>query len=309
MFEMSLASAEPLLLDGGLATELEAQGHDIGTMLWSAELLSSNPQAIIDAHRAFLDAGARCIISASYQASREGFATLGLSAEAADKLIVRSVTLALTARDEYLRDRPGETVLVAASIGPYGAMRHDGSEYTGEYDASRDELQSFHRQRLELLDEAGADVLACETIPSVEEAEVIGELLLAASTPAWVSFSCRDAYRISDGTRISDVVARFSGHPQVMAVGINCTAPQHVTGLIREVKGILPDKAIVVYPNSGETYHADDNSWSGTASPIECGEAAATWHEAGAQIIGGCCRMGPKHILAMRESLGRSRGL
>lgn len=304
-FARALARRAPLLLDGGLATQLEAQGHDLGTKLWSAALLRSDPQAIVKAHRAFLEAGAECIISASYQASREGFMALGLSAAEADHLIARSVELAIAARDAFVHEHPERPFvpLVAASVGPYGAVLHDGSEYRGRYGLDRAALREFHEPRLRLLDQCGADLLACETIPDRDEAEVLGELLATAATPAWISFSCRDGRTICDGTPIADIAARFDDHPTVLAVGVNCTAPQHVTSLIREIRAAAPHKAVVVYPNSGERYEARDNSWHGTVTPLDCAAAARDWQAAGATLIGGCCRMGPPHIAAMTDAL------
>lgn len=295
----------PLLLDGGLATQLEAQGENIGTSLWSAALLRSNPQAIVRAHRAFLDAGAECIISASYQASRRGFESIGLSPDAADRLIASSVAVAIDARDAFLRGTPHteRRALVAASIGPYGAVLHDGSEYRGRYGIGRTGLRDFHASRLELLDACGADVLACETIPDRDEAEVLHELLEAARTPAWISFSCRDGRTISDGTPIRELAGAFRDHSRVLAIGVNCTAPQHVTSLVREIRRAAPHKAVVAYPNSGERYEARDNSWHGTVTPLDCAAAAKEWFDAGATLIGGCCRMGPAHIAAMRAAL------
>jgi len=305
VFAKALERRSPLVLDGGLATQLEAQGHDLGSTLWSAALLRSNPQAIALAHRAFLEAGAECIISASYQASRAGFMSLGLSAADADRLIASAVEIAIAARDAFLSERPGteSAPLVAASIGPYGAVLHDGSEYRGNYSIGRKPLREFHEPRLRLLDDCGADVLACETIPDRNEADVLAELLETAKTPAWISFSCRDERSISDGTPIADAAGRFRGHEKVLAVGINCTAPQFVTRLIGEVRRAVPGKAIVVYPNSGERYDARDNTWHGTVTPLDCAAASREWQAAGATIIGGCCRMGPAHITAMRDAL------
>jgi homocysteine S-methyltransferase len=295
----------PIVLDGGLATQLEAQGHDLGTALWSAALLRSEPQAIALAHRKFLEAGAECIISASYQASRSGFMSLGLSAADADRLIASAVRIAIAERDAFLLEHPDaeSAPLVAASIGPYGAVLHDGSEYRGDYGVDRERLRSFHEPRLRLLDECGADVLACETIPDHDEAGVLAELLETVKTPAWISFSCRDERSISDGTPIADAAARFRDHDSVLAVGINCTAPHFVTPLIREIRRAVPGKAVVVYPNSGERYDARDNTWHGTVTPLDCAAAAKEWRAAGATLIGGCCRMGPEHIAAMRDAL------
>lgn len=301
----TLKQGKPILLDGGLATELEAQGHNIKTDLWSAGLLQTSPDAIVAAHRSYLDAGAQCLISASYQASRHGFMSLGLSSAAADQLIIDSVTLARQARDDFLQHSPvaSRSILIAASVGPFGATLHDGSEYTGNYPISADALRDFHATRLQLLDHANADLLACETIPSFTEAKVLCELLEEVSSPAWVSFSCRDALHISDGTPIKKVAKLFRNHPRVFAVGINCTPPQFVTSLIRQIKQAAPGKAIVAYPNSGEIYADSSQTWFGTVTPIECAKAARQWLDTGAQLIGGCCRMGPAHIAAMAKIL------
>jgi len=311
MFEKALLGDEPVLLDGGLATELETQGFDIAGVLWSAALLESNPGAIVAAHRAYLDAGADCIISASYQASRQGFMLLGMSAAAADKLIASSVKLACTARSDFLAVNPAtsRSPIVAASIGPYGAALADGSEYTGSYGASAAELREFHQSRLEILDRSGADVLACETIPDIVEAEVLCELLRDIATPAWISFSCRDEERISDGTLLREAVALFADHPRVLATGVNCTPPGLISALIGEAQKGAPQKAVVVYPNSGETYHAADNSWSGSACDLDGGFPVSDWHDAGAKLIGGCCRTGPAHIAAIRSRLKNQAGI
>ena len=294
-----------MILDGGLATELEAQGCDLGNALWSASLLQSNPEAIVKATRAYLDVGAECVATASYQASRDGFATRGMSAIEADELMRLSVELAKRARDEYLHDNPGLgfVPLVAASLGPYGAMLHDGSEYSGDYGVTAETLRGFHASRLALFDRCGADVLALETIPSKLEAEVLADLLVECSTPAWISFSCRDGAHVVDGTPLERVAAMFADHPTVVAVGINCTPPQFAPELVARLRDAVPGKAIMAYPNSGETYHVEDNSWSGTVTPGDCAEAARAWVDAGAKIVGGCCRMGPEHIRAIRDAL------
>lgn len=304
-FAAAIESAGPILLDGGLATQLEAQGCNIGNTLWSASLLTTDTQAIVDASHAYLDAGAEVIATASYQASHTGFATLGFTAEEADHLMLLSVELATRARDEFLAGKPnGQRIpMVAASLGPYGAACHDGSEYTGRYSVGANELRLFHADRLRLFDKSDADVLACETIPSITEAEVLANLLTGYTTPAWVSFSCRDDQYISDGSRIEDAAILFRNHPTVLAVGINCTPPQYVVPLVRKLRTTLPDKAILAYPNSGESYDVTDNSWSGIVTPLNCAMAASDWVAAGAKFIGGCCRMGPAHIQAMAKMI------
>lgn len=304
-FARALDRDVPMILDGGLATQLETQGCDLGNALWSASLLQSNPDAIVAATRAYLDAGADCVATATYQASRVGFATRNLSAAKADELMLLSVELAERARSGFLLEQPDSEFepLIAASVGPYGAMLHDGSEYSGNYGVTAQTLRRFHHSRLQLLDNSDADVLALETIPSQLEAEVLEALIRDCSTPAWISFSCRDGAHIVDGSPIEEVASLFADHPTVVAIGVNCTPPQFVPELVRRLKSAAPHKVVMAYPNSGETYNVDDNSWSGTVTPGDCAAAAQTWVAAGAGIVGGCCRMGPEHIRAMREVL------
>ena len=293
----ALSRQSPVLMDGGLATQLEAQGCDINDALWSAGLLLDDPGQVVAAHRAFVDAGAEIISTVTYQASREGFEQRGITAEGADKLMLQSVDLAVTAA--------GGAAMVAASLGPYGAILHDGSEYRGDYGVSDEHLSIFHSARIDLLAASDADVFAFETIPSLQEAKVLAELLESAAMPAWVSFSCRDGASLSDGTAASEVAALFAGHPTVAAVGVNCTSPQYVPDVIAELEKGAPDKAILAYPNSGETWNADDGQWYGTATPIDYAAAAVSWVDAGATVVGGCCRTGPDHIRAMAAALGK----
>jgi len=295
----------PIILDGGLGSELAERGYEISTPLWSAELLISNPQAIIDTHRAYLDVGARCITSASYQASVAGFAALGVSQQQAQALIVKSIDLARIACNEFLEQNRhcGYQPIIAASIGPYGAFLADGSEYSGRYGVDDQTLLEFHRQRLLWLDAAGADVLACETIPGIQEARVLSQLLERVNTSAWLSFSCQNETLLNDGNSLQQAVALFEHHPKVVAIGVNCTAPQYIPSLISEIKSAAWRRAIVVYPNSGEHYDADEKVWYGTESPLECAAAARSWYQQGAKIIGGCCRMGPAHIREIAAEL------
>ncbi|MDJ0813047.1 MAG: homocysteine S-methyltransferase [Woeseiaceae bacterium] len=306
-FAALLAAGRPAVIDGGLSTQCEAMGHNIDGELWSAQLLQSNPRALVDATRAYLDAGARIVATASYQASRKGLMAAGHTGEQADQLILDSVSLARRACDEYLADNPdAEPALVAASIGPYGAVVHDGSEYTGAYDISDEDLRAFHEERLALLDTSDADLFACETIPSGREAEILADLLGRVSKPAWVSFSCLDGSHLVDGTPLATAAGHFTARDGVMALGVNCVPPEIVLAAIETLRETAPGKAIVVYPNSGETYRSEDNSWHGTSTPLQCEQAAAEWVAAGASLVGGCCRIGPEQIAAMSQSVNNS---
>lgn len=299
-----------LLLDGGLATELERYDFDLNHPLWSARLLSSHPAAIQDVHASYLNAGANVIISASYQASLPGFAAQGIPESSAAQLLEKSVYLACAARDEYwAAATPSEKLkpLVAASIGPYGAYLANGAEYHGNYDVSKNVLRDFHQARWEILATAGPDLLACETIPSFSEAVVLRKILEAYPTAsAWISFSCRDEKHIADGTPIRKCVEMLKDCEQIAAVGINCTSPAFIPGLITEIAAAAPEKPIVVYPNSGEQYDAASHCWTGTASATDFSHAALQWHREGARLIGGCCRTTPAHIRQIRASLSQA---
>jgi homocysteine S-methyltransferase len=293
-----------VILDGGLASELEDRGHDLSDALWSARLLLDDPEAIRDVHVAYLEAGADCVVSSSYQATIEGFRRRGVGGQEARERLGLSVELARQARDAFWRTPPSgrQRPLVAASIGPYGAALADGSEYTGSYDRDEAGLLGFHRERFALLAGAGADLLACETLPSRVEARVLlGLLDERPGCRAWFSFTARDAVHISDGTPIAEV-ARELDHERVVGVGVNCVPPSLVPGLLAELRGAI-DRPLVVYPNSGQAWDATARRWDGVTERFDPADACASWRDAGARFLGGCCRVGPAAIAGMRQRL------
>lgn len=294
----------PLLLDGGLSNELEKQGHDLKHDLWSSMLLEENPEAIIKAHLSYLNSGAECITTSSYQATISGFKAIGYDQKKAEQLILESVQLAERAIEGFITDEfKGRKPLIAASIGPYGAYLADGSEYSGNYVISDNELREFHESRIRILDNSNADIFACETVPSFREAKVLADILRTTTKSAWVSFSCKDELHINDGTPIAECAALLSKHSNVFAIGVNCTAPKYISGLISALKSRAGSKKIVVYPNSGEAYNADSKSWLGLSDHNSFALMAKEWVALGADIIGGCCRIGPEHIKSIAALL------
>ena len=294
------AFSDVVVLDGGLATELEARGADLSDELWSARLLLDDPGLIVDVHRAYVDAGADVVIGASYQASFEGLEHRGLDRPAAAALFVRSVDLA--------REGAADRALVAASIGPYGAVLANGAEYTGDYGvgdpgAARAFLRDFHGPRAEVLASARPDVFAIETIPSIVEAEALLAVLdTVSNVPAWVSFSCRDGGHLNDGTPFGDAVDLVAGHPSVVGVGVNCTAPTMVPELVG-IAAARTATSIVAYPNRGGTWDRAARRWTGDDLPAGLGPVALELREAGARLIGGCCGTGPSDIQAAAAAL------
>jgi len=299
---LQISLPSPLLLDAGLASLLEAKGHNLDHSLWSAYLLKEEPQSILEAHVEHLQAGAQIITTSSYQASFPGFIEIGIDRKEASEMMLRSVELAVRARDLYIQkhDTP---IWIAASLGPYGAYLADGSEYRGNYGIRRDKLKAFHRERIEVLLESEADFFACETLPSLEEAIVLAELMQEYRRPAWVSFSCQDHEKTNEGQYLRDCVEALDAFDEIFAVGVNCSPPHFITALIGEIKKTETNKQIIVYPNSGESYHPEDKSWSGESNLQTCRSWTREWIEAGADLIGGCCRMLPSHLNEMKIAL------
>ncbi|WP_169332676.1 homocysteine S-methyltransferase [Nocardia araoensis] len=288
-------AAGPLISDGGLATELQARGHDLSDALWSARLLVDDPAAIRSVHEAYFRAGADIATTATYQASFEGFAERGLSRAQTVRLWRRGVALARAACDAWADDRRR---WVAASIGPYGASLADGSEYRGRYGRTVAELRAWHRPRMEVLREAGADLLALETVPDVDEAEALVDVVNDLGVPAWLSYTV-DRARTRAGQPLADAFAVAAGSESIVAIGVNCCAPADVAAAVE--LAARTGKPVVVYPNSGEGWDAARRRWTGPAR-FAPGQAR-DWFARGARIIGGCCRVGPAEIARLATEL------
>lgn len=289
------------VLDGGLATELQRRGHDISGPLWSARVLDEAPEAIQQVHLDYLRTGADCISTASYQVSELGYAELGRPRSDAAHALRRSVELAESARQQYRRESNRPT-LIAASLGPYGAALHNGAEFHGRYEIGFDELVAFHAERLDIAADTSADLVALETIPSLEEAHaILAALDRFPSLHAWLSFTCRDDQHVAHGEKLADCIALLENAPQVVAAAINCTHPKLVTRLIAAAQAATR-KPIFVYPNSGEVWDAANRRWTGKSDSTGYGTLASAWFRAGAQAVGGCCRTTPAHIRAVHEA-------
>jgi homocysteine S-methyltransferase len=292
-----LFSEKPfVIVDGGLSTALELLGHRSQGLLWTAQLLIEQPEVIVAAHRSFVEAGAEVIISASYQASVAGFMQAGCSASKARQLLASTTALA----------RASGASLVAASVGPFGATLGDGSEYHGRYQASWTQVRRFHRERLEILVDTGPDLLAIETIPGQIEASIILEELEAlGGPPTWLSFSCRDALHTCAGEVFAEVTRSLCGRDRLLALGVNCTDPNHVTPLLTSAAR-QSDRPWVVYPNHGKVWDPIREDWSGQGC-AQLVPQLSDWLALGARFIGGCCGIGPDQIRQLAEARGQLR--
>ena len=288
-----------LISDGGLATQLEAKGHDLSDDLWSARLLFDAPLEIAAAHEAFYRAGATIATTASYQASFDGFAAGGIDRHDAERLLRRSVELAKEAREAVGRDG----LWVAASVGPYGAALANGEEYVGRYGLSIAQLADWHLPRLEILADSGADVLAVETVPDIDEAEALVGLVARLGVPAWLSYTI-DGAATRAGQPLTEAFAVAADVPEIVAVGVNCCTPADVLPAI-EIAHEVTGKPVIVYPNSGEVWDGPGRRWTGTAAWST--DLPSQWVAAGARIVGGCCRVMPDDIAELARTLASDR--
>ncbi|ERN01568.1 hypothetical protein AMTRI_Chr03g55270 [Amborella trichopoda] len=312
------------VIDGGFATELERHGADLNDPLWSAKCLITSPHLIRQVHLDYLEAGAEIIITSSYQATIQGFKSKGFSEKEAEELLVKSVHIACEARDIYWERHSKSScnkfgngnvlerdpILVAASIGSYGAYLADGSEYSGDYgvDVTLDTLKDFHRRRVQVLAESGADLIAFETIPNKLEARAYVQLLEEndINIPAWFTFNSKDGTNVVSGDSLLECASIADSCKKVVAVGINCTPPRYIHDLILFIKKVTT-KPIVIYPNSGETYDSVIKEWveSAGVSDEDFVSHVEKWREAGASFIGGCCRTTPLTIKAISRALNK----
>lgn len=288
-----------LVIDGSFASELEKGGLNLCDSLWSAKALYENQKLVKKVHENYFESGADIVITGSYQAHIQGFLNKGFTHEKAIELLKLSVKLAKAAKEKYLTKNKGRKLAVAASVGPYGAYLADGSEYKGNYKLKVKELEEFHEEKFCVLASEQPDFFAFETIPSIDEAQAYVNLLKKyENISGWFTFSCKDEKHICEGVEIKECVKLIDKIPQVEAVGVNCTRPEYIESLIKEIKKAT-DKAVAVYPNTGENYDPKTKTWSG--SPVDFTKYAKKWYESGAKLIGGCCRTSPKEIKEIYE--------
>jgi homocysteine S-methyltransferase len=298
----SWLEAGPWAIDGGLSGELEKRGHDLSDKLWSARLLRDAPEAIAQVHQDYANSGGRVLITASYQASRMGFMATGMTADQADDLMRLSISLA-----KDVAAKAPEKVWVAASVGPYGAVLGGGQEYVGNYGVAHIDLVKFHRERIAVLASANPDLFACETIPDLDEVRALVEVLADyPDIPAWITMSAQDGNSTCAGQGIGHLAELVSKTPSVVAVGVNCTKPEFVSSLLRQLatKTSLP---LVVYPNAGRVWDGLNMCWIGEGHDKLPKQIVSEWVKAGAKLIGGCCGLGPDAITQLDSDLVQIR--
>ncbi|MBR3000506.1 MAG: homocysteine S-methyltransferase [Oscillospiraceae bacterium] len=289
-----------IVIDGSMSTLLEELGLNLNHKLWTALALSEHSELVEEVHKRYFRSGADCGITCSYQATIPGLMESGYSREQAEQIIENSVKLFLNARDEWWREE-GEAQgrsypLCLGACGPYGAYLADGSEYRGNYGVSDDVLRDFHYRREQILWNAGADLLLFETMPSLNEVKICAEIAEELGADYWISFSCKDGEHINEGDRIEDCARSLSsGYPHLRMIGVNCSKPEYIESLIRELKKAT-DLPIGVYPNSGDEYDPKRKCWCKREGAVPFGDLASAYYEAGASAVGGCCTTVERHI-------------
>lgn len=295
-----------MIIDGSMSAALEELGADVSGSLWTAGVLATRPDLVKKVHYNYFKAGADCGITCSYQATIPGLTANGYSIEEAERIIADSVRIFRDARDEWWEAEgksSGRAYPVClASVGPYGAYLADGSEYKGHYGLSEQELYDFHRRRIEILVQAGADVILIETLPSLIEALVTAEICEELGADYWISFTCRDDHHIAEGTRLKDcAIALAEGYPHLKMIGVNCTSPEYVFMLTRILRGAC-DIPVGVYPNLGFEYDALSKTWTRPDRQRSFRDYALSYMEAGAAAVGGCCTTSYEQIREATEA-------
>lgn len=285
-----------VVIDGAMSTALEKLGCDLNNRLWSARILADDPEKIRTVHAQYFEAGADVAITASYQATAAGFADAEINETEAARLIRLSVTLAREARDTYERNHPNRPLLVAGAVGPYGAYLADGSEYTGRYHLTDDAYREFHRVRLDALKEAGADLIAVETQPKLEEVAVLLKMLEARELSAWVTFTLADEGHLPDGTLVENAARLCAASLAVDALGLNCVKRELAAGALKRMSSVT-DLPLILYPNSGETYDAATKTWHHPVGGPGWQHFVGPWQSLGVKCLGGCCRTLPSDIV------------
>ena len=287
----------PAVLDGGLSFPLEEKKILMNTNLWTAELLISNPELIREVHINYIDSGAQIITTSSYQASFKSLKKRGYTEIQSKNIILKSVEIL-----EEIKKNYDNKIIIAASIGPYGSYLADGSEYVGNYNISKEYFFNFYKKKIDLLDSSNVDVLAFETIPSYKEAKVIANILKGTKKKSWISFSCKNEKEISDGTKLEKCCEYLNNHSKIFGVGVNCTSPKYISKLISILKRKLKNKKIIIYPNSGEIYDGKNKNWIGNNNRT-FESYIDEWLNLGVDILGGCCRVGPKEIKKIKDKI------
>jgi homocysteine S-methyltransferase len=282
------------ILDGGLSTELETLGAAIEGSLWTGRALLDDPAIIERAHRNFIAAGAELVITSSYQLSRRGFNEIGLTSEKADAALAQSVEVARRATE-------GTSALVAASVGPFGAVLHDGSEYRGNYGLSEDELYQFHIERIQVLEAAGPDILLAETIPDLTEAKALTRALQHSKLPVWISFSVADGEHLWSGAKIQDAIRSIAEIPNLQAIGFNCVNPDLVAELVETARQVS-DIAIAVYPNKGGVWNSELGEWD-SQKVKSLDEYWPEWKDLNLTYVGGCCGSNSHDISKLAQAV------
>lgn len=309
-FKDYLENNSPLILHGALGTEMEALGYDISGKLWSAKYLLEKSEVIQELHETYVAAGADLITTSSYQATLPGLVEAGLTEKAAEQIIALTVRLAKAARDKVWgalnetekAKRPYP--LISGDVGPYAAYLANGSEYSGDYGKiTINELKDFHRPRIQILLDQGVDLLALETIPNRLETQALIELLAEEfpEAEAYMSFTVQIPDAISDGNSLAEMAKLVSQSNQILAVGINCSSPL----LYNQALSFLENtgKALITYPNSGEVYDGDSQTWKPKdKDALTLVEHSKYWHaHFGVKILGGCCRTRPNDIKSLYQ--------
>ncbi|HET9588602.1 MAG TPA: bifunctional homocysteine S-methyltransferase/methylenetetrahydrofolate reductase [Anaerolineales bacterium] len=282
-------STETILADGAMGTMLHARG--VGFDKCFDELNLTNPSAVADIHRAYIEAGAQLILTNTFGANRFKLSKHGLD-DHVIQLSRAGVDLAKRVVAASFRD-----VLVAGSVGPLGVRIAPFGRVQPE------QARAAFAEQISALAGAGADLIVIETMSDLYE---IKEAIQAARQVCSLPLVASVTFTRDDRTVLGDdptKVARTLQESGVDVIGVNCSGgPAQLLRILKQMCQAVPDGKFWVKPNAGWPEQVGGRIMY-PADAEYFGEYALSFREMGACIVGGCCGTTPQHIAAMHKAL------
>jgi len=287
-----LNRGEMIVLDGAMGTELTRRGIPTPLPLWSAQALLDAPDTVRAIHEDYVRAGADIITADTFRTTPRALAKAGRAGEVA-RLVERAVSLA---REAAGRVRGAREVLVAGALAPLEDC------YRPDLAPGAEQAEREHAEQAVRLARQGVDLILIETMNTIAEARAALRGAKPAGVPVLVSFICKSEREIWNGESLADAVRAVEPF-KPDAILVNCVSPGVVADCLGEMSRATRFP-LGCYPNAGEPNMAEgtwnfDPQWT----PERFAGAAAGWVARGAQIVGGCCGIGPDHIRALRLAL------
>lgn len=287
---LEILSQKTVVADGAMGTMLHAHGVDFGKCF--DELNLTNPAAVADIHREYIEAGAELIITNTFGANRYKLKKNGL----ADK--VKEINHAGVELAKRIVAASFKEVLIAGDVGPLGVRIAPYGRVKPE------EAREAFAEQIRALAEAGVDLIVIETMSDLYE---IQEAIKAAKQVCTLPVVASVTFTRDDRTLLGDdpmKVARALHGAGADVIGVNCSGgPSQLLRILKQMRQAVADRSAKfwVKPNAGWPEQVGGRIMY-PADADYFGDYALAFREAGASIVGGCCGTTPQHIAAMKKA-------